>query len=163
MDCKDLFGYFKRERDGLVQTLGNLPSEEFTKNRGLSFESIKDVLAHTVMVEDIWLHYRAAGKPGGVSRRLEEFKDLQDIKEYMGEVDAKTAALLDRTAEADLRREVKFTRGDGKEESYTLEEILCHVPVEVIHHYGEIFAELWKMGISAPYYSYLAYSKAKTA
>jgi len=156
---REMFDYFKRERARLMETLEKLPNEELGKNRELSFPSIRDVLVHTVMVEDNWLHYRAAGLSSGTSLKLEDFKNLQDIKKYIAEVDSKTTKLFAAMTEKDLRREVRRTTQDGKEEVFTLEQILFHVPIEIIHHFGEIFAEFWKMNIDAPYYSYLAYSK----
>lgn len=157
----DLFDYFKRERDRLVAALEKLPPEELTRNRELSFYSIKDVLVHTVIVEDAWLHYRAAGR-GEPSVKFEDFKTLGDVKRYMAEVDAKTAELFRNLKPEDLKREVKRTYPDGRVAVYTLEEVLYHIPIEVIHHYGEIFAEFWKMNIDAPYYSYLNYSRDRS-
>ncbi|MEM0120701.1 MAG: DinB family protein [Thermoprotei archaeon] len=154
----ELFDYFKRERDKIVSALEKMPEEEFTKNRELSFYSIKDVLVHTILVEDNWLHYRAMGK-GEAQVKLENFKNLDDVKRYMREVDRKTSELFRTLKPEDLKREVRRVYPDGRVSVYTLEQVLYHVPIEVIHHYGEIFAEFWKMNLDAPYYSYLNYSK----
>lgn len=164
LNYEDMFNYFKRERDGLIRALENLSDEDFMKNLGLSFGSIKDVLVHTVMVEDNWLHYRAAGLGEGTSLKMEGFKNMQDIKKYIAEVDARTAKLFSNMTAQDLRTEIKRVQPDGKEVAYALEDVLYHIPIEIIHHYGEIFAEFWRMNINAPYYSYLTYSrnKAKT-
>lgn len=159
-----MFDYFKRERAKLIGALGKLSNEELARDRGLSFGSMKDVLVHTVMVEDNWLHYRAAGLGTGTSLKLEDFRTLAEIEKYMSDVDAKTNKLFSGLTQKDLRRIVRRVSSDGKQESYALEQILYQVPIENIHHFGEIFAEFWKMGLDAPYYSYLAYSKdqAKT-
>jgi uncharacterized damage-inducible protein DinB len=52
LSYEELFDYFKRARGKLIEALERLPEEEFTRARGLSFESMKDVLLHTVMNED---------------------------------------------------------------------------------------------------------------
>jgi uncharacterized damage-inducible protein DinB len=157
-----MFDYFKKERAKIIETLEKLPQKELERNRELSFPSIKDVLVHTVMVEDNWLHYRAAGLGNGTSLKPEDFKNLQDVKKYIAEVDSKTVKLFNGMTEKDLRKEVRRTSPEGKEVVNTLERILYHIPIEIIHHFGEIFAEFWKMDIDAPYYSYLAYSREKT-
>lgn len=162
LSYKDMFDYFKKERARLIETLEKLPNEEFFKSRSLSFDSIKDVLAHTVMNEDTWLHYRLPGLGVSTIRKLEDFKSLDDIKQYITEVDAKTTKLFGRIADQDLRKPVKRLRPDGSEEVYELEQVLYQLPIEAIHHFGEIFGEFWKMNLEAPYYSYLAYSKDKT-
>ncbi len=42
----------------MIDALERLPEQELVKARGLSFESTNDLLLHTVMEEDTWLHYR---------------------------------------------------------------------------------------------------------
>ncbi len=157
----DLFDYVKQERTRIVEALEKLSNEEFTKSRGLSFDSIKDVFVHTVMNEDTWLHYRASGLGNYTDRKLEDFKDLEDIKEYIAEVDEKTSRLFSGMTDRDLQKDVKRLGRDGREYVYRLEQVLYHLPIETIHHFGEIFGEFWKMGLIAPYYSYLAYSREK--
>jgi len=156
-----MFDYFKRARAKLVEAFDKMPNPEFTRSRGLSFESIKDVFVHTVMVEDNWLHYRFAGLGPSTGRNFQDFKNIEDVKKYMAEVDAKTAGLFGKITEQDLRKTFKRSLPNGKEEVLQLEQVLDHIPIEIIYHYGEIFAEFWKMNVDAPYYSYLAYSKEK--
>jgi uncharacterized damage-inducible protein DinB len=156
---KELFDYFKKARGRLIDALERLPEEEFTKARGLSFESIKDVLLHTVMNEDTWLHYRLPGLGNSTTRRFEEFTSMADIRKYITEVDGKTNGLFAQITEDDLRRPVKRIARNGTEESFELEQVLYQLPIEAIYHFGEIFAEFWKMNLQAPYYPYLAYSR----
>jgi len=156
---EDLFDYFKMARRRLIEALERLPGEQFTRSRGLSFESIKDVLVHTVMNEDTWLHYRLPGLGNSTPRRFEEFRNLEDIKKYITEVDGKTNRLFAQITEDDLRKPVKRIARDGSEETFELEQVLHQLPIEAIYHFGEIFAEFWKMNLEAPCYSYLASSK----
>jgi uncharacterized damage-inducible protein DinB len=159
LSYEQLFGYFKKARGRLIDALESLTEEEFTKARGLSFESMKDVLLHTVMNEDSWLHYRLPGLGNSAARRFEEFTSMGDIKKYIIEVDGKTNRLFAQITEDDLRRPVKRIARDGTEESFALEQVLFQLPIEAIYHFGEIFAEFWKMNLQAPYYPYLAYSR----
>ncbi len=161
LSYEDLFDYVKKERTKVIDALERLSNEEFTRSRGLSFDSIKDVFVHTVMNEDNWLHYRAAGLGNRTERKLEEFNDLEDVKEYIADVDEKTSKLFSRMTDQDLQKDVIRQRRDGGEESYKLEYVLYHLPIETIHHFGEIFGEFWKMDLQAPYYSFLAYSREK--
>jgi uncharacterized damage-inducible protein DinB len=161
LSYEDLFDYVKKERTKVIKALERLPNEEFTRSRGLSFDSIKDVFVHTVMNEDNWLHYRAAGLGNRTERRLEEFNNLEEVKEYIAEVDEKTSKLFSRMIDQDLQKDITRQRRDGGKESYKLEHVLYQLPIETIHHFGEIFGEFWKMDLRAPYYSYLAYSRDK--
>lgn|GEM_PF-1107792 len=160
LSYQDLFDYFKKEREGLVHIFETMSEEEFTKNRGLSFDSIKNVFVHTVIVEDNWLHYRTAGL-GDCPKRVEDYRNLQEIMEYITEVDTKTTKLFNRITSNDFKKEVKRVKSDGQEIMYPLGDVLYHIPIEIIHHYGEIFAEFWRINNNAPYYSYLEYSTEK--
>jgi hypothetical protein len=54
-----------------------LPWEEVTKNRGASFDSLRNVLLHTIDSEDRLVNYVIAGRTRDwVSRSLEEFSDM---------------------------------------------------------------------------------------
>jgi uncharacterized damage-inducible protein DinB len=162
MDYRDLFEYFKRQRAMLIEALEKLPNEEFTRNRGLSFGSIKDVLVHTVMAEDNWLHYRAAGIGNQTKVNLEDFNSISDVKRYIADVDAKTAEMFRKMTGRDLQRDVEMVYQDGmRKDTHKLEDILYHVPIEAIYHFGEIFAALWSMDLEAPYYGYRTYAMEK--
>jgi uncharacterized damage-inducible protein DinB len=151
-----LFDYFKLARAPLIQAFEGLSHEEFIRPRGLSFDSIKDVFVHTIMVEDVWLHYRPKGVTMS-SQVLKEIQSLQDVKHYVADVDAKTTALFQRLTAEDLRQQFKVIRPGGRDSVERLGDVLYHVPIEIIYHYGELVAEFWKMGIDAPYYSYRQY------
>lgn len=122
LNYQDMFDYFK-EREGLIHAFENIPEEEFTRNRGLSFDSIKDVFVHTLIVEDNWLHYRAAGLGEATHLKVEDFRSLQDIKRYISEVDAKTERFFNNAH--DLKKKVKRVHSDGKEDMYPLGDVLA--------------------------------------
>lgn len=159
----ELFAYFKTEREHLFDALEKWPFDEVSKNRELSFYSIKDVLLHTIDVEDNWLHY--------VPKKLllnrpnwEDFKDIASIRRRASEVDEKTRNLFKEIRPIDLATVTTRQYPDGTSSTQTMEQILNHVPLEVIHHYGEIFAEFWKINEKAPYYSFLKFqTEAKRA
>lgn len=159
IDFRDLFKYFKRERRELIAALEHLTRNQFTRDEGLSFGSIKNVLAHTVIVEDTWLHYRITGRGMSSPRVPEDFMTLNEITQYMADVDAKTQSFLDSVTTEFLQRDLQVARPSGRRSVDKIINILYHIPIEIIHHYGEIFAVLWKLNIIAPYYSYLDYTR----
>ena len=156
----ELFDYFKTERAKLVEAFEKMTLEDFTKNRELSFYSIKDTFIHTISVENNWLHYSYRGLENP-SFKPEIYPDIQSAKRYMSEVDQKTDSLFKELRPEDLGKWVSRKQSDGRVVNYRLENVLYHIPIEVIHHYGEIFAEFWKMDMEAPYISYGRYSASK--
>lgn len=162
LNYTDLFDYFKKERVGLVQAFEKMPNEEFVKNRELSFYSIKDVFLHTIDVEDSWLHYSYHGRPKP-EFTPQNFKDIEQVKLRMSEVDSKTRDLFSKLTPQELRKPVTRRMMDGREMTQPMENVLYHIPIEVIHHYGEIFAEFWKANMNAPYTSYLRFAEARAS
>ncbi len=158
----ELFDYFKAERRKLFHAFREMPFDEFVRNRELSFYSIKDTFLHTLSVEDNWLHYRAAGLETESPVRFEDFKSIEAIEKYSLEVDAKTRALFATLDSQAIQRPVIRKYPDGHSTTQSLGWVLYHIPIEVIHHYGEIFAEFWKGGKDAPYLSYLAFKREAT-
>jgi uncharacterized damage-inducible protein DinB len=59
--------------------------------------------------------------------------------------------------EHDFDQEFKVIRPGGRDSIERLRDVLYHIPIEVIHHYGKIFATFWKMDIGTPYYPYRQY------
>ena len=159
IDFRDLFMYFKKERHEIIKALEQLTRNQFTQDVGLSFGSIKNVLVHTVIVEDTWLHYRITKGEASSPRLPEDFTTLNEIKQYMIDVDAKTRSFLDSVTDDILQRDLRVARPSGRSSVDKIINILYHIPIEIIHHYGEIFAVLWKMNIIAPYYSYLDFTR----
>ena len=157
----ELFDYFKTERAKLVEEFEKFSLEEFNRNRELSFYSIKDTFIHTISVENNWLHYSYRGLPNP-QFQPELYPDLASVKKYMAEVDQKTISLFKSLKQEDLKTPVTRKQSDGRVVTFPLEKVLYHTPIEVIHHFGEIFAEFWKMNLDAPYLSYVRYSASKS-
>lgn len=162
LNYTEMFDYFKAERAKLIDAFERLPLEEFAKNRELSFYSIKDTFLHTISVENNWLHHSYRGLPNPIFKP-ESYPDLASIRRFAAEVDQRTVLLFGELRPDDLKKPVTRRQSDGKEITYSLEKVLYHIPIEVIHHYGEIFAEFWKMNVDAPYLSYLRYSASKSS
>jgi uncharacterized damage-inducible protein DinB len=84
---------------------------------------------------------------------------LNEITQYMADIDAKTQSFMDSVTTELLQRDLHVARPSGRRSEDKIINILYHIPIEIIHHYGEIFAVLWQMNIIAPYYSYLDYTR----
>ena len=153
-----MFAYFKAERKNLIEAFEKLSFEEFSKNRELSYYSLKATFAHTIIVENNWLHRAYRGLPN-LETKPEDLKTLDEIKKFMDETDEKTIDLFKELSGQDLEKMVRRKLSTGKEVMVRMETMLYHVAIEVIHHYGEIFGEFWKMNVDAPYLAYLRYAK----
>ena len=129
---RDLFSYFKKERESLLRAFDALSDEEFTMDRGLSLGSLKNVFVHTVMVEDIWIHHRIAGQGAHPPYQPHDFVDLLAVKQYIDAVDRKTEVFFHTMTEERLQRRVNVVRPNGRTTDDTIGDVLYQIPIKQV-------------------------------
>ena len=68
MSVKALIRYNHVVRRLYFDALAKLPWAEVTANKGLSFDSMRDVFLHLTLVEDRWVSFIIPGAPQGVGQ-----------------------------------------------------------------------------------------------
>jgi uncharacterized damage-inducible protein DinB len=74
-------------------------------------------------------------------------------------VDRKTEVFFHTMTEERLQQRMNVVRPNGRTTDDTIGDVLYQIPIEIIHHYGELLAELWKMNAEIPYYTYLKFRR----
>ena len=157
MQIADLIRYNHIVRGLYVDALTKLPWSEVVADKGLSFDSMRDVFLHLTLVEDRWVSFIIPGRvKEWVDPDFNAFQDVAALKKYADDVKARTEAYLSRLSDAELMREVTVFWG-GKPTDITVEKGLTHMVVEDLIHYGELSAALWQMGLEAPYWGFWRY------
>jgi uncharacterized damage-inducible protein DinB len=158
MNSKDLVEYSQSVRSRYIEQLWTLPWEEVTKNRGASFESVRNILLHTIDAEDRLVNDVVTGRTRDwVSRSPEEFRGMDSIKKRASETESETKAYLARLTPEELERKVDFSRPGMPPMIVRVEDILIHAALENIHHFGELIAVLWQMDVEPPRMGWLGY------
>ncbi len=158
MQAIDLIRYSHVVRGLYFDVLVKLPWAEVIANRGLSFDSMRNVLLHITLVEDRWVSYIISGRFGEWRNPdFDAFTDLDSIKWYMHQVKANTEAFLVKLPAEELARQIALLWGDKPNMQITVEKGLTHMVLEDMIHYGELSAALWQMGQEAPYMGFWRY------
>lgn len=158
MDSKDLFEYSQLLRNRYLEQLATLPWEEVVKSRGASFDSLRNILLHTVDAEDRMVNYVIPGRvKDWVSRSPDEFQDMASVRKRAKEVESKTKAYVARITPAELERKVEYSRPGMPPVPVRVEDILVHVVLEDIHHFGELIALLWQIDVEPPHMGWIGY------
>ncbi|MCW3999329.1 MAG: DinB family protein [Candidatus Bathyarchaeota archaeon] len=155
MQVADLIRYNHIVRKSYLDAFAKLPWSEVAVNRGLSWDSMRDVFVHLTLVEDRWVNYIIPG-------RFEEWADpdfssftcLEDLRVYMKRVHAATDTYLLKLSAEDLERKIEVPWGEPPYTKLPVEAVLTHMVLEDMVHYGELSAALWGMGQQAPYRAY---------
>ena len=158
MNPIDLFEYSQALRNRNLEQIAKLPWEEVIKSRGASFDSLKNILLHTIDAEDRLVNYVIPGRTKDwVSRNPEDFRDIDSIKKRLKEVESKTKAYVTRIDSAELERKVEMLRPGTPSILVRVEDVLVAAVLENIHHFGELIALLWQMDIEPPHMGWIGY------
>jgi uncharacterized damage-inducible protein DinB len=151
VDIKKLLAYNVVERHAFFKAFAELPWDEFVKDRGASFNSIRNIFIHSVNGPNHWLDF-LQGMPEREYRKFDEYKTLKEIETYMKQVENRMTKYLNSISAKDLKKKYKCGE-EGKEETLTVEDVLVHVFEEEIHR-GELIALLWQIGFEPPVIGY---------
>ena len=105
MQVTDLVHYNHVVRGLYFEAMTKLSWNEVSEDKGLSFDSMRNVFLHLTLVEDWWINYiiperfEAWGDPN-----FESFKDMDALKKYIKQTKEKTEAYLAKLSPEELSR-----------------------------------------------------------
>ena len=162
MNSKTLVEYSQLVRRRYVEQFATLQWEQISKSRGASFDSLRNIILHTVDAEDKLVNYIIAGRiKEWVPRNPEEVLSIDSIRKSVEETEAKTKDYLAKLTPAELERKVEFSRPNTQSMPVRVEDILIHTALENIHHFGELIALLWQIDVEPLHMGWLGYIQTK--
>jgi uncharacterized damage-inducible protein DinB len=162
MQVSDLIRYNHIVRGLYFDTFAKLPWDEVTANKGLSFDSMRNVFLHLTIVEDRWISYIIPGRfKEWANPDVDTFYDMDSLKRYVDAVKGRTEAYLAKLSSEELGRQITVPWGDKPHVQISVEAGLTHMVLEDMIHYGELSAALWQMGLEAPYMGFWRYGISK--
>ncbi|MGO9643272.1 MAG: DinB family protein [Candidatus Bathyarchaeia archaeon] len=151
LTIQELFEYSRRVRYSFATKLSELQWEQVEKNREASFYSMKNILIHMIDNEDWIVNWVIPGKLNKYSRRKsEEYTNMNQVLEHLGEVEERTKLFLQNIDERELNRKVNFVLSSGKTFDLSVEECLFQSFTEQLYHLGELIALLWQENVEPP-------------
>jgi uncharacterized damage-inducible protein DinB len=162
MNIPETYNYLVRSRRDLAAALQAVPDEVLSRQllNGARLHSIKDLVAHTAIVEDCWLHEDIL-RDSPVVDSVPAFKDLplwkpvyagfplETLLSYWRAVEQSTLTYLATLTDEELRRIVIVH--DATEERYTVDGLLWHVMIHEMRHQAQIAILLRTQGIEPPW------------
>jgi uncharacterized damage-inducible protein DinB len=142
------FNYWARDR--MLEAVAPLTPEEFTRNLGNSFPSIRDTLVHLYGAEWVWrsrwegMSPESLPEPGG-------FPDLASIRSAWSDEERRVRAVVDRLGEEGIHRPVEYRRNaDGPIQAQLFWHMLQHVVNHGSYHRGQVTTLLRQLGAAPP-------------
>jgi uncharacterized damage-inducible protein DinB len=149
VDVKNLLEYNEEVRHRYFDALTKLSWDELVKNREASFHSLRNIFIHTLGAIDYWLDLLLKEQLHS-HREFDEYNSIEDIREYMQQVEARLHRYLDSLSSKELMKKYTRTNDAGENIEITAEDVLIHVFEEEVHHRGEIIGLLWQIGVEPP-------------
>lgn len=146
---RELFEFNYWARDRQLQACGELTSEQLLRPMGNSFSSVRDTLAHLLMVEWVWLERwrgRSPGRTEAESFRAEKFPTLESIRGPWGPIEKGVRDFLRTCPEEKLSQSLCYTNLKGEVWTYALWRVLFHVVNHQTYHRGQITTLLRQLG-----------------
>ena len=158
MQVTDLVHYNHVVRGLYFEAMTKLSWNEVSEDKGLSFDSMRNVFLHLTLVEDRWINYIIPDRfEAWVDPDFESFKDMDALKKYIKQTKEKTEAYLAKLSPEELNKQVVVPWGDKPYSKVSVKTILSHMVMENMIHYGELSAAFWQMGLEPPYMGFWRY------
>jgi len=163
---RELYDYSYWARDRQLEACAALTEEQFLRPMGSSYSSVRDTLAHLVVVEWVW-HERWRGRsPSRADAQefaAETFPDLATVRLRWQAIEANVRDYLAGLGEPALSQPLTYTNMKGETWTYPLWQVLLHVVNHQTYHRGQITTLLRQLGAEAPAIDYLVMKDVATA
>jgi uncharacterized damage-inducible protein DinB len=143
-DARTLYAYDAWANRRLLDACAALAPEQFTKDLGSSFRSVRDTMAHIMGAEWLWLERfqgRTARLPSG-----DQFPDLASLRTRWTEVERDLLAYVGGLSAADLERSFDYWDMKGNPHTSLLWQTLQHVANHSTYHRGQVTTLLRQLG-----------------
>ena len=144
-DLRILLDYHYWARDRVLDAVAPLTPEQFTRDLGSSFRSIRDTLAHVYAAEWAW-HSRWMGTSPTALLPPDMFPDLGTLRTTWAEHEAKMRRFLDGLGEPGVVRVIDYKLLNGQPGSSPVWQMLQHVVNHASYHRGQVTTMLRQIG-----------------
>jgi len=148
-DVHTLIDYHYWARDRMLDALTPLSPEQFTRDIGNSFGSVRDTVAHIHAAEWIWLARWQGESPTSLPS-ADRFPDVHAVRTGWQDHEAKLRAFFAGLDDVGLARVVHYRLTNGTASASALWQMLQHVVNHATYHRGQVTTMLRQLGATPP-------------
>ncbi len=162
-DLQTLVDYHYWARDRLLAALEPLTPEQYTRDLGSSFKSIRDTATHTYAAEWAW-HERWQGRSPEALIAADRFADLAALRAAWSDGERAIRGFVDRLGDADVDRVIEYKLLSGAAGASPIGHMVQHVVNHASYHRGQITTMLRQIGAApAKSMDLIAYYRVKAS
>ncbi len=157
---REWFSYLAAARRGYLEVFETLPSEELSRDRGASFPSLLDILAHSSGALYFWIKNCSPEAFPPPEPEIGEPPSLAEVRAFETYLESHVQRFAAALTETDLQRTIARPKGRGSDHdcNIPIREVLWHLVEEELQHLGELNALLWQIDVDAPIYSWIRWA-----
>jgi uncharacterized damage-inducible protein DinB len=148
-DLQTLLDYHYWARDKVLDAAAALSAEQFTRDLGSSFKSVRDTLAHIYSSEYTW-YARWQGDSPTAHLSNDQFPDVEPLRQAWLAHEARMRNFLEQLGDAGISRVFEYKLFNGQPGSSPFWQMLQHVVNHGSYHRGQVTTMLRQMGALPP-------------
>jgi uncharacterized damage-inducible protein DinB len=161
-EMRELFAFNAWANHRILGAVETLTAEQFTREMGSSFSSVRDTLVHVWAVEWVWLE-RLYGRSPAAFPKAKDFPDVATLRPRWAEVEKSWLEFVSRLNESELAEEVDYKSlsfGPARSPRW---QILQHTVNHGSYHRGQITTMLRQLGAKSAATDLILYYRERQA
>lgn len=144
---RGMYDYNRWANDRVLRAALPVSSEEFTRELGSSFSSLRDTLVHVLGAEWIWLE-RWKGNSPKTLLPPEDFPGVESISTKLHKIEEERSEFICSLSDAQLEIQITYTNLKGQQFTYALGQQMIHVVNHSSYHRGQATTLLRQLNAS---------------
>ncbi|HEV2492988.1 MAG TPA: DinB family protein [Terriglobia bacterium] len=154
---QELYDYNYWARDRQLQACAKLSNEQFQRPMGSSFNSLRDTLAHLLVVEWVWLERFQGRSPRAIPGWLDALQTVGSVRERWHDIERDMRRYLAELQPEALPHPLSYVNLKGEAWTYPLGQALFHLVNHQTYHRGQVTTLLRQLGAESVAIDYLVY------
>lgn len=155
------FDYNRWANARLLEAVASLTNEQFLKELGSSYSSVRDTLTHILAAEEVWL-MRWKGISPKTMLDPAYFPDVRSFKAKWGEVELDQWNFVSKISDESLQEMVEYQNFKNEVWQYTLWQMMHHMVSHSTYHRGQVVAMLRQLGAAPTQLDFLVFVDTKS-
>jgi uncharacterized damage-inducible protein DinB len=144
-DLQTLVDYHYWARDRVLAAIEPLTAEQFDRNLGSSFPSIRATIAHTYSAEWAW-YERWQGRSPTQHLSIDQFPTAAAVRRSWADLEPKVRAFVNGLDDAAVNRVIEYRLLSGAPGAAPIWQMVQHVVNHASYHRGQITTMLRQIG-----------------
>ena len=150
-DTRHLIAFHYWARNRILDSVDALSPEQYTRELGGSFGSIRNTLVHMLFAECIWLsRWKGEAPPAALSP--DKFPDVASLRDAWNDQESKLRYFFEPLDESGIQQSIRYKSilFAGQEVASPLWQMLQHVVNHATYHRGQVTNFLRQLGAAPP-------------